>query len=54
MKDEMWMRTWTDGHPHFSDDLRRGIMWLLTPFRRLGEWVAQPRAPGTLTRRKAR
>lgn len=46
MKDELWMRTWNDGHPRFSDDLHRGIVWLLTPFRRLGEWIALPSAPG--------
>jgi len=46
MKDELWMRTWNDGHPRFSDDLHRGIVWLLTPFRRLGEWIALPSVPG--------
>jgi hypothetical protein len=46
MKDELWMQTWNDGHPHFSDDLHRGIVWLFTPLRRLGEWIALPSAPG--------
>lgn len=36
MKDELWMRTWNDGHPRFSDDLRRGLLWLAASFRRLG------------------
>lgn len=40
MKDELWMRTWNDGHAHFSADLHRGMLWLLTPFRRLGKAVA--------------
>ncbi|MDO9364426.1 MAG: hypothetical protein Q7T60_15975 [Sphingopyxis sp.] len=43
MKDELWMRTWNDGHPRFSDDLHRGILWLLTPFQRLGKGTT-PRA----------
>jgi hypothetical protein len=46
MKDEIWMRNWNEGHPHFSHDLHRGILWLLTPFRRLGAWIALPSAPG--------
>ncbi len=40
MKDELWMRTWNDGQPRFSDDLHRGILWLLAPFRRLGKHTA--------------
>jgi hypothetical protein len=36
MKDELWMRTWDEGHPRFSDDLHRGVMWLVARFRRLG------------------
>lgn len=46
MKDELWMRDWNDSNPRFSDDLYRGIVWLLTPFQRLGEWIALPSAPG--------
>lgn len=46
MKDELWMRNWNEGHPRFSGDLHRGIAWLFTPFRRLGEWIALPSAPG--------
>lgn len=42
MRDELWMQTWNDGHPRFSADLHRGILWLLTPFRRLAERVAPP------------
>lgn len=40
MKDELWMRTWNDGHEHFSADLHRGILWLLAPLRRLGKHTA--------------
>lgn len=36
MKDELWMRTWTDGHPQFSDDLHRGLLWVAARFRALG------------------
>lgn len=36
MKDELWMRTWNEGHPRFSDDLHRGLMWLVARFRRIG------------------
>ena len=32
MKDELWMRTWDEGHPRFSDDLHRGLMWLLASY----------------------
>lgn len=42
MKDEIWMRTWNDGHPHFSNDLHRGLVWLLASFRRIGGRVARP------------
>ncbi|ALJ14942.1 hypothetical protein ATM17_19450 [Sphingopyxis macrogoltabida] len=44
MKDELWMRNWNEGHPQFSADLHRGLMQLRTAFRRLGEWIALPRA----------
>ncbi len=44
MKDEFWMRTWNDGHPHFSNDLHRGLMWLLASFRRIAGRVARPAA----------
>ncbi|WP_411339533.1 hypothetical protein V6U71_16860 [Sphingopyxis sp. J-6] len=44
MKDELWMRSWNEGHPQFSADLHRGLMRLRTAFRRLGEWIALPRA----------
>lgn len=40
MRDELWMQTWNDGHPRFSDDLHRGILWMLTPLRRLGNAAA--------------
>ncbi len=46
MQDEHWMRTWTEGHDHFSADITRGLKWLAEPFRRLGEWIAVPNAPG--------
>lgn len=36
MKDELWMRNWNDGHPHFSDDLHRGLVWLVQSFRLIG------------------
>lgn len=36
MKDELWMQTWNDGHPRFSDDLHRGLVWLLGPLTRIG------------------
>ncbi|HEV7342966.1 MAG TPA: hypothetical protein VGN68_15155 [Sphingopyxis sp.] len=42
MKDELWMRTWNNGHPHFSNDLHRGLLWLLASFRRVGSRVARP------------
>lgn len=42
MKDEFWMRTWNDGHPHFSNDLHRGLVWLLASFRRITGRVARP------------
>jgi hypothetical protein len=46
MKDEQFMRAWNDGHDRFSADMARGLSWLATPFRRLGEWIALPSAPG--------
>jgi len=46
MKDEQFMRAWNEGHDHFSADITRGLKWLATPFRRLGEWIALPSAPG--------
>jgi hypothetical protein len=46
MKDEHFMRAWNEGHDHFSADITRGLKWLATPFRRLGEWIAVPSAPG--------
>ncbi|WP_439566738.1 hypothetical protein [Sphingopyxis sp.] len=58
MKDELWMRTWNDGHPRFSDDLHRGLLWLFAPLRRLGARIvrraatAEP-APLTAPRRDA-
>ena len=36
MKDEIWMRTWDEGHPRFSADLHRGLVWLVKSFRRIG------------------
>ncbi|MBJ7441452.1 MAG: hypothetical protein JHD35_20870 [Sphingopyxis sp.] len=42
MKDELWMRTWNDGHPRFSDDLHRGLVWMATPFRRIGTRIMRP------------
>ncbi len=36
MKDELWMRTWDEGHPRFSDDMHRGLVWLVKSFRRIG------------------
>lgn len=44
MKDELWMRSWNEGHPQFSADLHRGIMRLLAAFRRPGAWIALPAA----------
>lgn len=46
MKDEHFMRAWNEGHDHFSADITRGLKWLAEPFRRLGEWIAVPHAPG--------
>src|SRR3546814_17109012 len=46
MKDEQFMRVWNDDHDHFSADITRGLHWLATPFRRLGEWIALPSPPG--------
>ena len=43
MKDELWMRTWDEGHPRFSDDLHRGLVWLVARFRRIGRRI-MPRA----------
>ena len=40
------MRAWNEGHDHFSADITRGLKWLGAPFRRLGEWIAVPSAPG--------
>ncbi|MDR6832951.1 MULTISPECIES: hypothetical protein [unclassified Sphingopyxis] len=45
MKDELWMRTWNDGHPRFSDDLHRGLLWLAAPLRRIGASIKRPAAP---------
>lgn len=42
MQDELWMRTWNDGHPRFSDDLHRGLLWLAAPLRRIGARMKQP------------
>ncbi len=36
MKDELWMRTWDEGHPRFSDDMHRGLLWLVARFGRIG------------------
>ena len=48
MKDELWMRTWNDGHPQFSDDLHRGLLWVLASFRRLADKIKRrARAAGT-------
>jgi hypothetical protein len=44
MKDEHFMRVWNEGHDHFSADITRGLKWLATPFRRLGERIALHRA----------
>ena len=46
MKDVHFMRAWNEGHDHFSAVITRGLHWLATPFRRLGEWIALPSAPG--------
>ena len=42
MKDELWMRTWDEGHPRFSDDLHRGLLWLLASLRRIGGRITRP------------
>lgn len=42
MKDELWMRTWAEGHPRFSDDLHYGLLWLVARFRRIGVRIARP------------
>lgn len=44
MKDELWMRTWNEGHPRFSDDLHRGLLWLVARFRHIGGRIARPAA----------
>jgi hypothetical protein len=44
MKDEHFMRVWNEGHDHFSADITRGLKWLATPVRRLGERIALHRA----------
>ena len=46
MQDEHFMRGWNEGHNRFSTDITRAIKWLTEPFRRLGEWIAVPSAPG--------
>jgi hypothetical protein len=35
VKDELWLRTWNDGHPHFSGDLHRSFLWVFAQLRRL-------------------
>jgi len=45
VKDELWMQTWNDGHPHFSADLHRGLLWLLTALRRLAGSITPARHP---------
>lgn len=42
MKDELWMRTWNDGHPRFSDDLHHGLLWLIAVLRRLAARLRHP------------
>jgi hypothetical protein len=41
MKEELWMRTWNDGHPRFSDDFHRGLLWLCLPFLRIRSRIMQ-------------
>lgn len=53
MKDELWMQTWNDGHPRFSDDLHRGLLWLFAPLRRPGSRIVRPASPLPMTRRDA-
>lgn len=40
MKDEIWMRTWVDGHDGLSADIDRGFARLGHALRRLGQWIA--------------
>lgn len=58
MKDELWMRTWNDSHPRFSDDLHRGLLWLAASFRRLGARIMRrttsvESSPSTVPQRDA-
>lgn len=46
MIDEMWMRTWSDGHGRFSADMDRGFKRLADGVRRFGQWMAPPSLPG--------
>jgi hypothetical protein len=40
VQDELWMRTWNDGHERFSADLHRGTLALRTLFRQLDRGTA--------------
>lgn len=51
MKDELWMRSWNEGHPQFSADLHRGLLWLFAPVRRLGDAIARPGMGGAQPRK---
>ncbi len=46
MIDEMWMRTWNDGHGRLSADMDRGFERLASAVRRFGQWMAPPSLPG--------
>lgn len=46
MMDEHFMRTWNGTHVGFSAGITQGLKRLEEPFRRLGEWIALPSAPG--------
>lgn len=47
MRDELWMRTWNEGHDRFSTDITRGLRHLGDAFARLGRWIAPANLPGT-------
>lgn len=46
MMDEHFMRVWNGSHVGFSAGITLGLTRLAEPFRRLGEWIAVPSAPG--------
>lgn len=47
MKDEIWMRSWAEGHDRFSTDITHGLQRMGDALNRFGQWIAPTSRPGT-------